>query len=1070
MLSPELLNSTYILIKHKIIKNMEEIAKKAARIIAREKNSNNTVNASTILKHLEKSLNPSLQPKIAEIIAEKPQFIDFLYIILDKYSPDIQIYHSPPTKKKKKYSSELEEIIFISNYSEWKESIESKLLNPLESQEDLKDRIILRMEEGRLKMHLYDSYLVNLGNNRESNIPRYYELIRESGEQGLSYQELTAQHNKYSSSGIIQKGRQLSALKMANISKKLLENKGHTQTYMPLHAHEKRVVLFKYVVKERLHRVFGWGTPGASGAMGTTSGSECNRLTTNIRRLECRRASNNNILEELFIHTQNTPIESISHGIARGDKSENSSSYSEDIADYIPDTPNINIREREINPRNTLTKSLIPPRLAIRTANDIIEHTRHLTLREAIYFLLSSEIALEKNGLTTMELTLLLAGRGGHGGIGVKKEAKNMARLLDEIRKNYTNLVCIADGDGKIRFNRYILLKQDEDFLPSLTTISDGTSKQNNVNKSLKPTIKEEFKDPEKQLPFAIIKYENYLKELQSGENSLILNNISSLPILNKDCYQEISTQFSELLSKYGVTEAEKKEQEKNSNIYPKIVSKCHILHLILGDSKGRESKKRGRDVPLESFRRYISVLNLIWIKEVISFIDLTNTLNQDSQISGVKVDKKTIKRIVENLKRGHLVKEHAFKVTLSVAVAGGESADISKVMLSHPGVSDLDPRIESDPAIANPTLKRKLPIPATIPLSSISRCRKGRSTSSASIRMNNSNRGEGEETGGIIDNLEHIRRVANLDRGTQGQGANGLEFSENTQSEIQIPIDQIKVRMSSSSFQSISSINRDIVVDLSECELTPQKRRHICAQRIAIFIRASVLKEFHYVIDRFKKEARHSQLKEVFNTMLQPNNNGNLATKIMNIMDEEENKIGRENIIINLPLKRGICETASTEELNNQDIFKMLFYKIKKKKYESSTSPVFHTDDELRILKEKIDKLRELLLRNGKVGLAEAMKEVRDIEFVHIFFNLLHSSGEIRLEKNSFKEYFPHSLFVGEGHRGNDLMQMLKSGKGELFTGGLSTEHFFTSNYAEHIFIVPTNLFYAKYAIINKG
>ena len=71
----------------------------------------------------------------------------------------------------------------------------------------------------------------------------------------------------------------------------------------------------------------------------------------------------------------------------------------------------------------------------------------------------------------------------------------------------------------------------------------------------------------------------------------------------------------------------------------------------------------------IETINRYIYILNLVHSEELghISEVDLRKMIirNEHERLMKHEMDKKTLKRIVENLKRDGLVKTRDFKVTI---------------------------------------------------------------------------------------------------------------------------------------------------------------------------------------------------------------------------------------------------------------------------------------------------------------------------------------------------------------------------------------------------------------------
>lgn len=124
---------------------------------------------------------------------------------------------------------------------------------------------------------------------------------------------------------------------------------------------------------------------------------------------------------------------------------------------------------------------------------------------------------------------------------------------------------------------------------------------------------------------------------------------------------------------------------------------------------------KQKRQITRETVNRYIFSLNKIWEMEqnnhkVLSMLDLKESFEKELEcVYDWKIDKKTLRFILETLQEDGLIKIHQYKIILTPYQpedSGSdhertyESSSHIKLILSVPGVSSEDERVRNHQAI----------------------------------------------------------------------------------------------------------------------------------------------------------------------------------------------------------------------------------------------------------------------------------------------------------------------------------------------------------------------------------
>lgn len=98
------------------------------------------------------------------------------------------------------------------------------------------------------------------------------------------------------------------------------------------------------------------------------------------------------------------------------------------------------------------------------------------------------------------------------------------------------------------------------------------------------------------------------------------------------------------------------------------IIVKEFFVRLIQGGAAPSQTRTPTRHLTIETINRYIFVLNVVQDSERghISEVELRKRIKMElERDKGFEMDKKTLRRIVENLKQASLVKTKQFKVTI---------------------------------------------------------------------------------------------------------------------------------------------------------------------------------------------------------------------------------------------------------------------------------------------------------------------------------------------------------------------------------------------------------------------
>lgn len=319
-----------------------------------------------------------------------------------------------------------------------------------------------------------------------------------------------------------------------------------------------------------------------------------------------------------------------------------------------------------------------------------------MTIRECIINLINSPEKYLKTpkpeGLTISEIA---------DAVGLSNEEKLVSRILNEIQKKNACIKSQAFRLGRIfLYKYYSTRKAPEVKADKLATKNKDTALEQNGD----------------VLPTAIV-----ARQLD----------------LNEECFELIKLARPQL-----------KETKE-------VIVREYFKALL-------KDKNKKRSITIDTINRYIYTLNLVYKSEVISMIDLKHHIKTDLERGcGWDIDNKTMKRITSLLKESNLITTFEFEVkyinnesepsdlseeseeyieyysdsgddpTFKVKKTEGKTrkreqksklkseavveSKHSKVILAKPNVDPDDPRIQSNPAITNPSLRQDKELPNSI-------------------------------------------------------------------------------------------------------------------------------------------------------------------------------------------------------------------------------------------------------------------------------------------------------------------------------------------------------------------
>ncbi|CDW77868.1 UNKNOWN [Stylonychia lemnae] len=261
--------------------------------------------------------------------------------------------------------------------------------------------------------------------------------------------------------------------------------------------------------------------------------------------------------------------------------------------------------------------------------------------------------------------------------LGMNKEEKTMSRVLAELKKIHKDIESSAVRNGRVFQYKYYLkyLIKQEDIDKRIQSIRKREQKEEIKgvsNSDGKPAFNQQVKQE--------IIYENpVLQMLKSPQSLLISLNDKSYGII-------VEIQTKKNMIKFGH-------------------SKDDIIMDYFQDiiQEGKVSSAR-RQLTVETINRYIYCLNKVTENGHISLVDLRNDIkNELEKNKGFEIDKKTLKRIIEKLKKDNLVKTVDFLVNIQQADGFGQQNMVKTLVLD----TEFDQNsaiLMDNPTISNPT------------------------------------------------------------------------------------------------------------------------------------------------------------------------------------------------------------------------------------------------------------------------------------------------------------------------------------------------------------------------------
>eukprot|EP00347_Sterkiella_histriomuscorum_P000823 403374378 len=281
--------------------------------------------------------------------------------------------------------------------------------------------------------------------------------------------------------------------------------------------------------------------------------------------------------------------------------------------------------------------------------------------------------------------------------LGMTKEEKTMSRVLAELKKVHRGIESSAQQQlqqTKLKFQG----ERDS----SLTARVSGMRRRD---------IKEEEKE-NKFLDKLQINGQQQSDQVQiQTETSALPCQNTAIQLLKPSPQVNISPQQSNVL-----LELNKKsfdmifKIQANKNVLKPGQTNNEIIMEYFQEiiQEGKTSLSR-RQLTVETINRYIFCLNKVIHQGHISLVDLRNDIkHQLERHKGFEIDKKTLKRIVEKLKKDNLVKTVDFLVNIQQADGHGQQNMVKTLVLDV----DFDEKssvLMENPSISNPTNRQQL-------------------------------------------------------------------------------------------------------------------------------------------------------------------------------------------------------------------------------------------------------------------------------------------------------------------------------------------------------------------------
>ena len=297
--------------------------------------------------------------------------------------------------------------------------------------------------------------------------------------------------------------------------------------------------------------------------------------------------------------------------------------------------------------------------------NKLQQEVMGLTMKETILEYLRSDIAQKNNGLTINDLAYMF---------NSSKYKKKIIKLIEEMRISEKGIKCTIEDSGKNKSNRYYFDNADSKIMIA------SNSKISKLLNIFNPTNQ----DTQQEIKIKSILSKQLILDLEGFKS--ILDHANSLGYFDE----------GEIIS-------------KSKDGYPEKM----LVNEVFNDlSKLVLVKNEGR-ITIEKINRYIYIINKVNKNKVVSFLDLWNYIMNDLE-SGtyIKMDRKTLKRIILNLVEWKFIKIKKFELTLNIEENPKQSC---KIIAFSNDISEDDPRIFNDPAITNPTFRRGFEISETV-------------------------------------------------------------------------------------------------------------------------------------------------------------------------------------------------------------------------------------------------------------------------------------------------------------------------------------------------------------------
>eukprot|EP00347_Sterkiella_histriomuscorum_P013500 403364481 len=297
--------------------------------------------------------------------------------------------------------------------------------------------------------------------------------------------------------------------------------------------------------------------------------------------------------------------------------------------------------------------------------------------------------------------------------LGMTKEEKTMSRVLAELKKVHRGIESSAVRNGRVFQYKYFLKGVQQQQLQQ-TKLKFQGERDSNLTGRVSGMRRRDIKEEEKEIK-SLDKLQN---NGQQSDQVQIQTETSAQPCQNtiiqflKASPQiNISPQQSNVLLELNKKSFDMifKIQANKNVLKPGQINNEIIMEYFQEIIQEGKTSLSRRQLTVETINRYIFCLNKVIHQGHISLVDLRNDIkHQLERHKGFEIDKKTLKRIVEKLKKDNLVKTVDFLVNIQQADGHGQQNMVKTLVLDV----DFDEKssvLMENPSISNPTNRQQL-------------------------------------------------------------------------------------------------------------------------------------------------------------------------------------------------------------------------------------------------------------------------------------------------------------------------------------------------------------------------